>query len=216
MKRIIHSVLSITLIVALGAMLVGCGENVSLYQFERAFRDTITVSENLDQVADEDLASTDVEDLAFIIGDSVMQLSDTSEPTVQEKIARIRELHDLIFQVHTDNVNTTQSIRLTAETTRTAIADFRSQGLNLTEADQTQIQAWVTELQEIKLTLQSTIGLAFAQMRDLRGMYTLENLDLILSTYEGVYATLQTRSECLIRSLEILEDSQLLIEGYLS
>lgn len=196
--------------------LMACSETNGLILLERAASQSIEVSDSLDEVDDSDLSDAAIDDLGVeLSSSSIMNLSLNEDLTPYEKIVEIRRLHTLIVEIHFDIVDERDQTRIAFETLRTSIASARENSIILSDEDKVQVEQWVTELKEIRTELQATIGLAYAQMRDLRGTYTLENLDHILSTHQDVLDVLNLRLEKIQRTHEILAAANDLLLTYL-
>jgi len=196
--------------------LTACSESNGLILLERAASQSLEVSDSLDNVDEADLADSSVDDLALEpFSNSIMNLSLVETLTPLEKIQEIRRLHTLIVDVHFEIVDERDQTRLAFETLRSSIALARENQIVLSEDDRAQVDTWISELKDIRGELQATIGLAYAQMRDLRGTYTMENLDTILSTHQDVLDVLNLRLEKIQRTHEILTSANDLLLTYL-
>ena len=195
--------------------LTGCSATDGLWRLEREFKLNIQTGDTLDDVADTDLAEGSLDDLSTLIDTGcVALLSESLELTPAQKIAEIEILHEAITSTHLSIVETRNSNKITFQSFKSSVADFRENDFSLSSDDKEQVQLWISELKELKLTLQDTIGKAFAQMRSLRGNYNLDNLDLILSTYQEVDEVLKTRLEAMMRIGEILGLAHDMIGAY--
>jgi len=208
-------VMSFLLVFLTIVALTGCSATDGLWRLEREFKLNIQTGDTLDDVADTDLAEGSLDDLSILCDSSIVALlSESPELTPAQKIAEIRILHAAIASTHLSIVETRNSNKITFQSFKSSVADFRDNKFSLSNDDKEQVQLWISELKELKLTLQDTIGKAFAQMRSLRGNYNLDNLDMILSTYQEVDEVLKTRLEAVTRIGEILGLANDMIDAY--
>jgi len=216
MKSIFKTFLSISIIALSGIVMLGCASSDGLTLFERNVASNIEVTDNLDNVDASDLSESTLGDLSFLESIQLVQTLTLSEnPTPLEKIQEIRSLHQQIIEAHDDVTSTVSANKVAYETLKSNIDLFRSNDLILSEGDRIVIDNWKAELQEIKLSLQATIGQVYAQMRDLRGTYTLANLDHILETYNEVLSVIQARLTSITRIGEIVTDANQLLSTYM-
>ncbi|MBU0997820.1 MAG: hypothetical protein KKE16_07240 [Firmicutes bacterium] len=216
MSKSLKTILLFSIMFLFSFALMACSETNGLILLERAASQSIEVSDSLDEVDDSDLSDAAIDDLGVeLSSSSIMNLSLNEDLTPYEKIVEIRRLHTLIVEIHFDIVDERDQTRIAFETLRTSIASARENSIILSDEDKVQVEQWVTELKEIRTELQATIGLAYAQMRDLRGTYTLENLDHILSTHQDVLDVLNLRLEKIQRTHEILAAANDLLLTYL-
>lgn len=216
MSKSLKTILLFSIMFLFSLALMACSETNGLILLERAASQNIEVSDSLDEVDDSDLSDAALDDLGVeLSSSSIMNLSMDEDLTPYEKIVEIRRLHTLVVEIHFDIVDERDQTRIAFETLRTSIASAREYSIILSDEDKVQVEQWVTELKEIRTELQATIGLAYAQMRDLRGTYTLENIDHILSTHQEVLDVLNLRLEKIQRTHEILTATNDLLLTYL-
>jgi len=216
MTKLFKSFMVVSLALIASVLLVGCTQSDGLVLFERAITQNLEVSNSLDQVAETDLSEASVTQLSLELQEArVNTLAWDTELTPLEKVQQIRVLHQEIVETHTGIVEQRNANGISFETLKSTIDAFKTQSASLSDEDRATVEAWRLELQEIKLTMQATIGKAYAQMRELRGMYTIENVDLILSTYQEVLDVLHIRLESIQRVGVILTDANNLLNTYM-
>lgn len=214
MKNILKISSIFTLLLLTTFVMLGCSGTSYLSAFERVLSSSIETSNTLDEVAETDLSDATVENLSILEQDlNVMQL-EYSGMSTYEKITAIRALHESIVETHFDLIDIRNQLRIQFEDMKLILKELRDSEVELSETDQAQLDLWVSELGTIKLSFQATIGLAYAPLRDLRGKYSLENIDLIYTTYEDVLGVLQTREELANRISSIMNEAATLFETY--
>jgi hypothetical protein len=194
-----------TVLFLFGIALTGCSNRDALGLFEQTVVQNIEITNTLDDVEAQDMADSSIDSITLLSLVS-FSLIDSENPTVAEKIAAIRSAREDIRTLHQAIVIDRQGFRISVADLRETIVLFRESGLSLNDEQLAQLQVLRAELIAIGDTLRGTIGQAFAKMRDLRGHYTLSNIDLILSTHQEVLAVLQTRQVNLERANAILDE----------
>ncbi len=209
-RIIVISFLAITL-----SLLIGCTTNDSLSEFSLMLDQTITSTSLIDDVSEEDLSETSVDNLSVLSfeNETVYQLS--VDLTVSEKIDAIRLFHADIVNTQLQLNVIRDEAKITLETIKTTIASIKSEGIVLNDSDIELLKNWLTELRVIKLGFQSTIGDAYAKMRDLRGLYDLEHIDLIYTTFEEVLTVLEYRLDLATTLQTIMNEANEILESYL-
>ncbi|MBU1144713.1 MAG: hypothetical protein KJ971_02490 [Firmicutes bacterium] len=216
MKKQNKWILSFLFLFLLSFLLIGCTSQDELRRLDLMIQDGIQTTDNLDNISDEDLSETSVTTLSLSTYESqVMEMEFALLLTPSEKITQIRELHALILETHLSIADAKATLRISHQDLKNQITIFRESEQTLSEEDKTQLELLISEVKEINVVLKGTIGFAYRQMRDLRGMYQIENLDLILDTYKDVLDVLELRLTSIERINEILMEANEIIAGYL-
>lgn len=184
---------------------LGCSAADGLYTFVTTAQRNLEAVNNLDDVAEEDMADStdDTLDLSLHLA---YTLAEESELTNAEKIALIRQLRTEIRTFHEAIVAQRAEVRIAFEDMKSGVIAFREAGFTLTEEQQTRLGELKTELRAITEEMKASIGQAYRKLADLRGHYTLENIDLVLSTHQEVSEVLAMRLENLNRIEEIFAE----------
>jgi hypothetical protein len=188
-------------LVLFGITAAGCAAADGLNAFQRMVNQSVEAADTLDDVEAEDMTES-VGTLAEPLAFSLME----AEMTNAEKIAALRQARTAIRSTHDLIVAQRLSLKIAFGDLKLSITAFREAGLTLSDAEKTQLDLLKAELRTINETLRGTIGKAFARMRDLRGQYTLENIDMLLQTHQEVLAILEIRLENLQRANAILAE----------
>ncbi|MDD3122230.1 MAG: hypothetical protein PHC62_01790 [Candidatus Izemoplasmatales bacterium] len=217
MTKILKTSILLSFVLLLSILFIGCStETDGLALFQKTISANIDVSSSLDPIDETDLSEAIITDLgAYLLETRVENLAFSIELTPYEKVQEIKSLHAQIVSTHVLIVATRNNNAIAFETIKRTIATLRENKVTINEEDKITIQAWTTELKENKLILQGTIGKAFAQMRDLRGTYTIENIDHILATYIEVAEVLQLRLDSIQRVFTILTEANILLQQYM-
>lgn len=210
MKTILKRLLIPVLALLAGTALLGCTAADGLSGFLTTVGRAVETADSLDDVADADLAESNAAGLDVslplsyeLLGDEVL--------TPAEKIALLRTLRQEIRTTHAAIVEKRAEIRTAFTDLKAAVPVFREAGLTLTEEQKTRLAELRGELSSITADLRSSVGQAYRKMADLRGKYTVENLDLLLSVHQEVAAELAMRLEKLERVGEILREVSLMV-----
>lgn len=193
-----------------GIALLGCTAFDGLPTFLTAANRSLEASDSLDDVADSDLADSTSSGLDVSLPLS-FELLEENELTNAEKIALLRSLREEIRTTHASIVLKRSEIRTGLTDLKAAVNDFRDAGLTLTSEQKTRLGELKTELLAITEELKASVGKAYRKMADLRGKYTLQNLDLLLSTHQEVADELAMRLEKIERIGEILQEVTLMV-----
>lgn len=214
MKTLIKKAGLLSMLFILGVILLGCTSSDPLTNLNTTMVNVVSSTSNIDDVSTEDLTEENVNILGFDLESNVSYLSFEPGLTNIEKVALIRALH-LSIVTHQLNINDNRDqIVLALESLKTIISELQDQQITLSEEDKLTVENWITRLKEIKVSLQDTIGQAYAQMRDLRGLYDLQHLDLIYDTFIDVDDVLNTREILVIEISSIMNNAITLLQGY--
>ena len=193
-----------------GTALLACTALDGLPSFLTAASRTVEAAESLDDVADSDLVDSRATDLDVALPLS-FELLEGDSLSPSEKIALLRSLRQEIRATHASILLKRAEVRTAFTDLKTAVQAFREAGLVLTEEQKTRLGQLREELSAISADLRSSVGQAYRKMADLRGKYTIENLDLLLSVHREVAAELAMRLEKLDRIGEILAEVTLMV-----
>lgn len=210
MKKLITIILSVAIITTMAIIFTGC-TNDSLYKLTREFNNISDTAASMDSV---DKADINTVSLSIESNDVMMTLEyslDAETLTLIDKVDAVRGLYDLISE-KTDNIEAMKT-DLKAEVTviKSLIKDLRSQNAVLTDDERAIIDAYITEIRTISVTLSDTIGKAYLRMHELKGSYTLGNIDTVLTTFTEVNDVLQIRVDSLVRLGEIAEEINIML-----
>ncbi len=131
--------------------------------------------------------------------------------TVGEKMDLVLSLRDAIRTKQAEIDETKTIIHEDLVTLKAAVQQFKELGLTLTDEEKTTVTAYGDELDGIKVELKATVGLVYKQIVELRGHYTLENLDTILETYMTADDAMSVRVNGVTRIAAIIDEVNTLL-----
>lgn len=214
MKSVMKKTVFVALLLVLGLALIGCSSNDSLTSLSTTMVSVVSSTSNIDDVSSEDLSEQNVTNLSMSFESFTTNLSFEPGITNLEKVALIHALH-LSIVTHQLNINQNRDqIALELETLKTIISDLKEQEITLSDEDKLMVDNWIQRLKEIKVSFQATIGMAYAQMRDLRGLYDVDHLEQIYDTYLEVEDVLNTRETFVLEINSIMNNAITLLQGY--
>ena len=192
MKKILRSILTLSLVALFGIALVGCSaDGLSLF--------LLTASRNVETAAS-------LDDLATDLDAELSTLALEVALTPAEKIAEIRRLRAEIRLVHASIVLTRATVRAAFQSLREDVAAFRAADGTLSEEERGIVAARTEELKTITAALRDSIGTCYERMHSLEGLYDLEHLDEVLAAHAEVLAILDARLANLTRVEEIFAE----------
>jgi len=189
---------------------IGCATQDGLNELTRIVDQGVETADTFDEVEEQDLSESGIGALGTILPLSFNQTD--GELTPAEKIALIRQIRAEIRTTHEAIVAERSAFKIAVSDLRTAIEAFRTSGDTLSDAEKTALTEWKTELRGINTTLRDTIGKAYRQMADLRGSYSLANVDHILSVHQEVLAVVEIRLANIERANVILGEIIAMLE----
>jgi len=214
MKSMFKKISLLSLFAFIAVLLIGCSSNDPLANLSTTMSNVVTSTSNIDDVSSEDLSEENVTVLSFEFDNTLTLLSFEPGLSNLEKLALIRDMH-LSIVSHQMLINSTRDeILVTLESIKTIITELRENEVTLSDEDKLTVENWIERLKEIKVEIQNTIGLAYAQMRDLRGQYDIEHLDLIYDTFTDVDQVLATRESLVLEINSIMNNASLLLQEY--
>lgn len=119
------------------------------------------------------------------------------EATILARIEQIMFFRQEIVRMRDANHVLVAQMKLEIADVKALIDAFKTAGFKLTETE----RAWAIELREqaklLRDSIKATIGKVYEPISQLRGQYTLENLDLIYDTYAVAYENMIIRQDAL-------------------
>ena len=164
------------------------------------------------EVEDVTFSTTEVnkiELLNYTNNDLTETLSDT------DALETFLNLHnDLILkhQVLKEKYATLKSTRGLLTSQRQA---FRELNVRLNREDGVTLWNYYNDLLDLKDAHEDTNGLAYQRLADLKGLYSAENIDLIIQTYQEVLVVLNNREVIVDQAISIMNQSILVYQNYL-
>jgi len=120
------------------------------------------------------------------------------ESPIAIRIEQILFFRQEIVRMRDDNQALIATLKLDVADIKILIDTFKTQGLKLTETE----RAWAIELRDqardLRESVKATIGKVYEPISELRGQYTLENLDLIFEVYQVAYENMVIRQDALL------------------
>ncbi len=193
MKKAGKWLLATALTAVLAFSMISCAASDGLNTFLRIASRGIETVASLDDVDAIDMADQALDDLDAQLDLQVALLNVSVDLTPAEKVAMIRALRLEMRLTHEAIVAQREALRAAHTALKVDVAAFREAGGILSEADKARVAELTQELRTIGASLRDSIGLAYQQMRSLRGKYQLQNLDLVLQTHQEVQAVLTLR-----------------------
>jgi len=203
----------IILIVLSAILLVGCTTSDALSQFERSASATLEVTTNLDASSSLDINEQQVNNIS--LSTSYLLSSTKLDLTVQEKIVYVRSLYSAIRLLHANNIIQHEANKVSFSTLKTSIQTFRDTEIALSDEDQLSIRNHREEVVASRTIVLETKGDIRALLLELQGKYTLENIDLVIQSFEEIQVILTLRNTHLLLVQEKIESVQMIVDTYL-
>jgi PBP1b-binding outer membrane lipoprotein LpoB len=196
-------------LVLLATLLVGCSTRDPLSNFMKAANSNINTIETFEAVESEDETGVNA-----LTSQSILQVS-LALSTNQEKIAYIRTLFQDIKLLHAQNVIDANEVKTSWALLKTNAETFKSLELEMSSEDKATLRAARQLIVAERQTIMETRGEVYNLFQELRGKYTLENLDLIISNLEEVKVILEQRAAFITLFGQTVTDVNLIVESYL-
>jgi hypothetical protein len=196
-------------LVLLATLLVGCSTRDPLSNFMKAANSNVTTIETFEAVESEDETGVNA-----LTSQSIQQVS-LALTTNQEKIAYIRTLFQDIKLIHAQNVIDANDVKTSWALLKTNAETFKSLELEMSSEDKATLRAARQLIVSERQTIMETRGEVYSLFLELRGKYTLENLDLIISNLEEVKVILEQRAAFITLFGHTVTDVNLIVESYL-
>ncbi len=187
-------------LVASAALLASCA-TTELNVFTRKLDANQTTIQTMDNAQSENAS---FETAQAII--TPLSLNGEDDLTVGQKIDLVLSLRDSILAKQATLDDLKPIIREDIATLKAAVQQFKDLGLTLTEEERTTLRTLGAELDAIKVEVKATVGLVYKKLAELRGQYTLENLDMILDTYQAADLAMSVRVTCVTRIGAIIDE----------
>ncbi len=196
-------------LVLFATVLIGCSALDPLENFIKAANSNVTTIEAFEAVESEDEIGVNA-----LTSQSILQVSLTLS-TNQEKIAYIRTLFQDIKLLHAQNVIDANDVKTSWALLKTNAETFKSLGLEMSTEDKATLREARQLIVAERQTIMETRGEVYNLFLELRGKYTLENLDLIISNLEEVKVILEQRAAFITLFGQTVTDVNLIVESYL-
>ena len=207
-------ILGMMFLAVIALTLIGCSALDPLSQFERVAAQEISSVQEFNDVTDEDTNDDEVEAL-YSGSIQVVSLSATTlDLTNQDKIDYIKSLFQLIRETHLENVALAESTKLSWDELILNIQVFRDSDLELLPDDKEILITYRNEIRTRRTEVRATFGDIKELFDELRGKYTIENLDMITENLEEVLNILDLRQEYITYLNQVILDVDLMITSY--
>ena len=142
----------------------------------------------------------------------VQDLEDSFEGS--EDLALFLELHGLLVEKHHILVEKHQTLQASRIAVQEARLAFKELHVRLSVQDGTTLWKNYNELLDIKNTFTATQGQAYQRLVDLKGQYNIENIALIIQTYQEVLAVFNQREILLDQAIQVFNESLIIYQNY--
>lgn len=153
-------------------------------------------------------AIDDAEEETIPFQTSLLQMFSSSIDDLSnaEKVSLILDIRAELL-LHQVEVNQLRSdLQTLIPLFRERVTAFKTSGLTLTEEERTWLNGLRLECQAARIDLQGTRGMVQAKLAELRGQYSLDNLDMILDTYLGIQQSMNVRLNSIQTIHEIISE----------
>lgn len=145
----------------------------------------------------------------------LLNLSD-EEGLDETKINRFFELKEALLEAHDVLVLKRTTFQASRETLQGVRETFREEKIRVSYEDGITLWTNYHEILDIKDAFLETEGQAYQRLQDLKGSYNVENIDLIIQTFEEVLTVLETRALLFDQGILLLEESIVVYQTYLA
>ncbi len=187
-------------LVASAALLASCA-TTELNIFTRKLDSNQTTIQTMDNAQEENPSFENAQ-----VRITPLSLNGDDALTVGEKIDLVISLRDSILAKQATLDEAKPIIKEDIATLKAAVQQFKDLGLTITEEEKATLRAFGAELDAIKVEVRATVGLVYKKLAELRGQYTLENLDMILDTYQAADEAMSVRVTCVTRMGAIIDE----------
>jgi len=206
MKKMISLLLFTTLLLGL----TGCQTNSELDRLQFLLSESLNDLDLYDNPGDTDLNDQNVEDLmtdGFEDGIQTLAWLQVDETlTNQEKLTLIRAEFAQMKATHLTIQTKRDELGIAFQSLKNDYKLFKENELELTEDEIVMITSYIDEIKQIREDLKATMGQVYPKLRSLRGLYTIANIDLILTTYTEVSDVLDYRLAKIVRLQVIISE----------
>ena len=205
-------IMSFIVVTFIALMLFGCQALDPLSAFVNAAENNLSA---LDTFEESGVQTEDEIDINALTSESILLLSLTSSHD-QDQIAYIRTLFQDIRLQHANNVVNVESVRLVWQELKTNAQTFYSLEYSLSDEDKSSVRDARQLLSRERLAIMETQGVIFDLFQELRGKYTIENVDLIITNLETIKTILESRAAYISLVEQTIGDVNVIVLGYLS
>lgn len=219
------------LVFLLATALAACTNATGLARLERMLRDFVGTVNDLDNVAEVDLAEGNTAGLIapapatapLAFGQSnddiiytAMRGHGANPASAGERMRGIQNLHQEIREQQQLVFAARTNIRLLYEEFKALRNQFDEAGLELTPAEQDLIDDYIAQGKDARATLRGTIGKVFRPMARLRGCYRFDNADLLEETITAAKEQIAIRLQNINLISDLLEEINTMLRNRLS
>lgn len=152
--------------------------------------------------------------------DSVEALSYTEEQldaTFEDadQVDTFMALHQALIEKHQNLLVKHQQLSEAREVFQTSRTAFKDLDVRLSYEDGIALWTNYHNLLNIKDDFKATQGLAYQRLIDLKGLYDVEHLDLIIQTYQEVLDVLNQRESLIDQAIQLFSQSTSIYQNYM-
>ncbi len=212
MKKI---VMMITMLVLVSS-LVACTAQDAFSVFEKVTTTETNLVDQYETIQTTDLNDQTLNQLSFENIQALSTTLETDDLTNMEKTAYIRALYQDIQMTRAQNILIKYEIKDIWAELKINVAAFRDAEFTLSDDDKTILADYKMEFALRRLEVQASIGSIKTSLEELKGLYDLDHLDLIIDHFESILDVLTMRQNHMIYLKDALIDVNNIALNYLS
>ena len=170
-----------------------------------------TQAHNLEAVSLTEAPQTEIQELVML-----NDIIEGETPDSSVKMEQYFELKNALIEIHQQLRVKHQELQAARQSFQSVRSELWNASARLTLADRQQLASHYQQALANRQAFEDTKGLAYQRLADLKGQYSLENIDLILQTMAEVLEVLEQRYELLAQTITLFEDSKAILQTYLS
>ncbi|MBN2268937.1 MAG: hypothetical protein V3569_00400 [Acholeplasmataceae bacterium] len=142
----------------------------------------------------------------------VSEIENTNLET--DKLTVFLNLHHELLTVHQTLLDRHETIGMLREEIQVTRQNLRELSVRPNREDGVALWHYYNDLLDLKASYEETHGLAYQRLLDLKDSYSVENIDLIIQTFQEVLTVLNERVDILDQGIVILNQSIAIYQKY--
>ena len=212
MKKI---VMMVTMLVMVSS-LVACTAQDAFSVFEKVITTETILVDQYETIQTTDLNDQSLNQLSFENVQALSTTLETDDLTNTGKIAYIRALYQDIQMTHAQNILLKYEIKDVWAELKINVTAFKDAKLTLNDDDKTTLADYKMEFALRRLEVQASIGSIKTSLEELKGLYDLDHLDLIIDHFESILDVLTMRQNHMVYLKDALIDVNTIALSYFS
>lgn len=199
MKKAFIAVLLIFVVALVPFTLTACSDGALLNKLERAYNKAAEKMDKLDNLSSEDLSVSQIEAIQTSLSAQTADITNMSSGGLLASAADATKLQQIISIMNgllskqrAIDISKAE-IKMLVNPIKESIKLMKDKDYKLTDEDKDILRGYIDEIKAATGDINGTIGKVYLKINGLKGKYNLQNIDMILQTFQEADAQMDIR-----------------------